>query len=266
MNFNKMTIKEVKNYIDSLEKIDDKLIESLNKDHRSGIKKLVDKILRDRKKSKDLVKKWKKQNKKIESLVDKGYHMIAGIDEAGRGPLAGPVVSSAVILDSKTPILGLTDSKKINLKKREKLFEVINDKAIAIGIGIVSNTIIDRVNIQQATFIAMRRAVLDLKIEPDYLLVDGNQVIPEIEIDQKAVIKGDLKINSVSAASIIAKVTRDQIMDELDKTYPQYKFISNKGYGTKEHINVIKEIGPSPCHRYSYKIVAENKKGVKDEY
>lgn len=259
-----MTIKEINEYIkdqfSDIDNIGKNLIEKLNNDSRKGVKKIAKKINKKKTKRQKMIKKWHQQNKDIDDLQNKGYKFIAGVDEAGRGPLAGPVVSSAVILDINDPILGLTDSKKLSEQRREELFDIILKKAKSVGIGIVSNTIIDRVNIHQATFLAMKRAVNDLKKEPEYILVDGSYIIPEINIKQKAIVSGDLKVNSISAASIIAKVTRDRIMDELHNSYPKYNFLSNKGYGTKEHIEAIKSKGPCPFHRFSYKIVDKNKK------
>lgn len=257
-----MTIKEVKKFInefENIEKIDDDIIEGLNGDSRKGVNKLAVKINKRKANKQKKINKWHLQNDYLYNLKKEGYQLVAGVDEAGRGPLAGPVVSSAVILNSKDPILGLTDSKKLSLKERERLFDLILEKAVAVGLGIVSNTIIDRLNIHQATFLAMRRAVTDLEKQPEYLLIDGGYTIPDLNINQKAIVKGDLKVNSISAASIIAKVTRDRIMDELHNSYPQYNFLSNKGYGTREHIEMIKDCGPCPYHRFSYQIVNENR-------
>ncbi|MBS3810738.1 MAG: ribonuclease HII [Halanaerobiales bacterium] len=261
MNFEKMTISEINNFVEGfseIEKIENDIIKKLSTDYRKGVKKIAQKIKRAKKKKEIQKENWHKQNGIIYQLQKKGFQMIAGIDEAGRGPLAGPVVSSAVVLDLNKPILGLTDSKKLSSKARERLFKTIFDKA-RVGIGIVSNTIIDRLNIHQATFLAMRRAVEDLQISPEFLLIDGSYTIPDIDYKQRAIVGGDLKVNAISAASIIAKVTRDCIMDELHSSYPSYNFLSNKGYGTQEHIEAIKDIGPCPLHRFSYKIVKENK-------
>ncbi|MFO7814289.1 MAG: ribonuclease HII [Halanaerobiales bacterium] len=261
MDFNKMTIQEIKSYINTfedIERIDNSIVKKLASDSRKGVQDISARIKRKKAKRKEKIQQWHNQNIHINKLEKKGYESIAGIDEAGRGPLAGPVVSSAVILDKQAPILGLTDSKKISLAERERLFEIILDQAVGVGIGIVSNTIIDRLNIYQATFLAMKRAVEDLKPAPEFLLIDGNQTIPDLNVEQKAIVSGDLKVNSISAASIIAKVTRDRIMDELHQSYPSYNFISNKGYGTKEHIDVIEDIGPCPYHRFSYKVVQKN--------
>lgn len=184
---------------------------------------------------------------------------IAGVDEAGRGPLAGPVVAAAVILPKDCEILYLNDSKKLSDKKRRLLFEEIKEKAISYGIGIVSEKIIDEINILQATYLAMQKAIRELKIKPDILLNDA-VIIPGIETEQVKIIKGDAKSVSIAAASILAKVTRDDGMIELAKTYPDYGFEKHKGYGTKAHYAALDEFGVSPVHRLSYlKKYFENK-------
>ena len=176
---------------------------------------------------------------------------ICGIDEVGRGPLAGPVVAGAVILKPDTEILYLNDSKKLSEKKREALYDEIMEKAAATGIGIVSAARIDEINILQATYEAMRQAIGKLKHKPQLLLNDA-VTIPGVSIKQVPIIKGDAKSISIAAASIIAKVTRDRMMVEYDRTYPQYGFASNKGYGAKAHIEAIKKFGPTPIHRRSF--------------
>lgn len=184
----------------------------------------------------------------------KGFRSLVGIDEAGRGPLAGPVVAAAVILNPKNKITNLNDSKLLNEDKREKLYEEIMAKADVVSFAIVGEKIIDEVNILKATFIAMKTAVNNIKIEIDFILVDGDKEIPNIKIPQKAIISGDKLCSSISAASIIAKVERDRIMKELDKKYPQYGFFKNKGYGTEEHLQALYKHGPSPYHRKSFNL------------
>ena len=176
---------------------------------------------------------------------------VAGIDEAGRGPLAGPVVAAAVILPKDIFLPFLNDSKKVTEKRRDVLFDEIKQNAIAYGIGIVSNTLIDDINILQATYEAMREAVNALEKTPDVLLVDAVH-IPDINIKQVGIVKGDAKSVNIAAASILAKVTRDRLMAEYDKIYPEYGFASNKGYGTATHIAALKEIGPCAIHRKSF--------------
>lgn len=180
-----------------------------------------------------------------------GYGYICGIDEAGRGPLAGPVVAGAVILRPDTEILYLNDSKKLSEKRREALYDEILEKAVATGVGIVSSARIDEINILQATYEAMRMAVSRLEVCPKLLLNDA-VTIPEIAIPQVPIIKGDAKSVSIAAASIIAKVTRDRLMAEYDKVIPGYDFAGHKGYGTKKHIAALKELGPSPIHRATF--------------
>lgn len=178
---------------------------------------------------------------------------IAGVDEVGRGPLVGDVVTAAVILDPSNPILGLTDSKKLSEKKRALLFDEIKEKALAWSIGRCSPQEIDELNILQATMVAMQRAVAGLNIQPDHVLIDGNRV-PELPMAGTAVVKGDLLVAEISAASILAKVTRDREMDELDAQYPQYGFAKHKGYPTKAHLEALEQHGVLPVYyRQSFK-------------
>ncbi len=183
---------------------------------------------------------------------DKGLLTVAGIDEAGRGPLAGPVVAAAVILPKDIIIPSLNDSKQLSATKRDELFEIIKEKAVAFFVSDVDNDIIDTVNILQAVFIAMANAVLNMKIKPDICLVDGNYKIPQLKLPQEAIIDGDAKSASIAAASILAKVTRDRIMDEYALEYPGYGFEKHKGYGTKAHLEALKKLGPCPIHRQSF--------------
>lgn len=180
-----------------------------------------------------------------------GYGYVCGIDEVGRGPLAGPVVAGAVILPKDCRILYINDSKKLSAKKREELFDEIQKQAVAIGIGLVSHDRIDEINILQATYEAMRMAIANLKVKPGVLLNDA-VTIPGVDIPQVPIIKGDAKSISIGAASIMAKVYRDRMMIEYDKMYPGYGFASNKGYGSKEHMEALQKIGPSPIHRQSF--------------
>ncbi len=207
--------------------------------------------------------KLKKQQERLEKEIArtkamsvfeeeyKDYQYICGIDEVGRGPLAGPVVAGAVILPKDDMILYLNDSKKLSEKKREMLYDEIMDRAVATGIGMASPARIDEINILQATYEAMRMAIDNLKVRPDILLNDA-VTIPQVDILQVPIIKGDAKSISIAAASIIAKVTRDRLMVEYDKVLPGYDFASNKGYGTKAHIAGLKELGPTPIHRRSF--------------
>ena len=189
----------------------------------------------------------------IEQLhIDEGFALVAGIDEAGRGPLAGPVVAAAVILSPDNMIIGLNDSKKLSHGKRESLFKDISAKAANIGIGIVDCRMIDSINILNATLMAMKQAVQNLGVLPDILLIDGNKTIAGMKIKQKAIVKGDSISFSIAAASIVAKVTRDRIMLRMHKKYPQFGFDRHKGYGTKAHMEALKAYGALPIHRFSF--------------
>ena len=185
-----------------------------------------------------------------------GFKNIAGIDEAGRGPLAGPVVAAAVIFPSKVNIPGLNDSKKLSVNKREELFPKIQEISVAFGLAVVDQKVIDKINILQAARLAMKQAVETLKITPGLLLIDGNQKI-DLTLNQWAIVKGDSRSLSIAAASVLAKVTRDRIMDGYHKLYPQYEFNRHKGYGTRLHRNLIQEHGPCPIHRSTFKGVSE---------
>lgn len=191
-------------------------------------------------------------------LYDKGYKLICGIDEVGRGPLLGPVVTSAVILPVGYYNPEIKDSKKLSEKKREKLFDIITKDAVSIGIGIVDEKKIDEINIYEATKVAMKMAIDNLSIKPDYVLIDAMKL--DIDIPSNSIIKGDAKSESIAAASVIAKVTRDRMIDEIDKEYPMYDLKNNKGYGTKKHLEALKEYGPCKYHRYSYSPVSDSLK------
>ena len=180
-----------------------------------------------------------------------GKGLIAGIDEVGRGPLFGPVAAAAVILDPETEILYLNDSKKLSESRREALYDEIMEKAVAVGLAMVSAERIDEINILQATYEAMRAAVSKLSPQPDFLLVDA-VTIPRLSIPQCPIIKGDAKSRSIAAASIIAKVSRDRLLQQYDALYPGYGLAKNKGYGTAEHIKALKKLGPTPLHRRSF--------------
>lgn len=182
---------------------------------------------------------------------EKGYKYICGVDEAGRGPLAGPVCAAAVILPDNTIIEGVNDSKKLSEKKREALFDVIIEKAEAYSIAFATVAEIEEYNILNATMLAMKRAVEGLEIKADYAMIDGNKM-PSLDIDGETIVKGDAKSMSVACASILAKVTRDRLLYEYAKEYPQYLFEKHKGYGTKAHIEAILEYGPCPYHRPSF--------------
>ncbi|HOH72287.1 MAG TPA: ribonuclease HII [Syntrophales bacterium] len=188
-----------------------------------------------------------------ERARQRGFRLIAGIDEAGRGPLAGPVVAAAVVLPDRYSHPDINDSKKLTSRSRELLFEVIRTDALAVGIGVVDSRVIDELNILRATLLAMREAVADLQVVPDCLLVDGNQSVP-LEIPQETIVKGDGRSVSIAAASIVAKVSRDRIMEIYHRQFPYYNFFKNKGYGTAEHRRAIREHGFCKIHRRSFHI------------
>ncbi len=226
-----------------------KFIDEYVSDDRTGVVALVDK-------AKKSIEKLEKEKKRIEAMKEYEYtydacSYICGIDEVGRGPLAGPVVAGAVILPKDCDILYLNDSKKLSEKKREELYDIIMEKDIATGIGMASPKRIDEINILQATYEAMREAIKNLGVVPDILLNDA-VTIPQVDIMQVPIIKGDAKSISIAAASIIAKVTRDRLMVEYDKIMPEYGFADNKGYGTQVHIEALKKYGPTPIHRESF--------------
>lgn len=218
-------------------------------DERSGVQKIV--LTAEKRLEKYFAELERTENiKKYEKLYD-NYLYICGVDEVGRGPLAGPVVAGAVILPKDCDILYINDSKKLSASKREELYEEIMEKAVAVGLGFIGPERIDEINILQATYEAMRQAIGKLEPQPDLLLNDA-VTIPDVDMEQVPIIKGDAKSISIGAASIIAKVTRDRLMEEYDHIYPQYGFASNKGYGSAEHIAAIKEYGPTPIHRKSF--------------
>ena len=224
-------------------------VNTYEQDERSGVISLVQKA---RKKMEAYEKELDRTEKmKVYEKEYASYAYICGIDEVGRGPLAGPVVAGAVILPKDCDILYLNDSKQLSEKKREELYEVIMEKAVATGLGFVSPERIDEINILQATYEAMRQAISRLDPAPDILLNDA-VTIPQISIKQVPIIKGDAKSVSIAAASIIAKVTRDRLMVQYDSIFPEYGFASNKGYGAVSHIEALKKYGPTPIHRKSF--------------
>ena len=225
------------------------MIEIYREDLRQGVQKEIEKAYKK-------IEALEKEKARVEELWKyereyASYGYICGIDEVGRGPLAGPVVAGAVILPKDCDILYINDSKKLSEKKREELYEVIMEKALAVGLGYATPERIDEINILQATYEAMRQAISNLKISPDILLNDA-VTIPGIECKQIPIIKGDAKSISIGAASIIAKVTRDRLMVDYDSIYPEYGFASNKGYGASVHIEALKKYGPTPIHRKSF--------------
>lgn len=243
------SIKEIEAEFMASERSRSELYSIYERDERAGVKKLIQKY-----KKQD--EKLQKERERIEEMCSfekkyAEYEFICGIDEVGRGPLAGPVVACAVILPKDCRILYVNDSKQLSAKKREELYDEILEKAVAVGIGMASPDRIDEINILQATYEAMREAIGALSVAPDLLLNDA-VTIPQVSIKQVPIIKGDAKSISIAAASIVAKVTRDRLMEEYDKILPGYGFASNKGYGSAEHIATLKEFGATPIHRQTF--------------
>ncbi len=244
------SIKEIKQlFAQTSEDKLEQMIEVISNDERESVQKEIQK-------ARKRLEKYIAEKERIEKLkfYEKQYAIygnICGIDEVGRGPLAGPVVAGAVILPKDCKILYINDSKKLSEKKREELYEVIIENAIATGIGYATPERIDEINILQATYEAMRDAITKLKVMPDILLNDA-VTIPKVNIKQVPIIKGDAKSISIGAASIIAKVTRDRLMVQYDELFPEYGFTSNKGYGSAYHIEALKKYGPCPIHRRSF--------------
>lgn len=244
-----MNIKEIKDSLKSITHPNQLLPEWLN-DERSGVQKLLTAW------HKQYEKQQLKQQKHLEMLVfenqkwAEGYQYIAGLDEVGRGPLAGPVVCACVIMKKDSHLIDVNDSKKLSLTMRDTLYTAILEECVAYGIGIIDEKVIDEVNIYEATKLAMQQAVDNMAIKPDYLLIDAMTL--NNEIPQEKIIKGDAKSYSIACASIIAKVTRDRLMAEYDKTYAGYGFAENAGYGTKQHLEALETLGVTPIHRQSF--------------
>ena len=246
----KYTISQIKEILSSIHSMEDPIFQQLSLDMRKGVQTAL----------KSCQKRIEKEQKRAEHFIEMQYYerlayqeganFIAGVDEVGRGPLAGPVVAAAVILPKNIEDLGFDDSKKLSASKREEIYRLIQEKAIAIGIGIVDADIIDKVNIYQASRLAMQQAVSELKIQPDYLLIDAMKI--DVNTPQIGIIKGDAKSISIAAASIVAKQVRDQMMREFDELYPGYDFSNNAGYGTPKHLEGLKSKGICPIHRKTF--------------
>ena len=243
-------ISEIKKYIEQTEPGHyEELWNLFGQDTRAGVQKLLQQYV----KREEAYKQELERTEQLKQYEYKYEHLgyIAGIDEVGRGPLAGPVVACACILPPNSRILYLNDSKKLTAKKREELYDIIMDQAVAVGIGMRSPQRIDEINILQATYESMREAISNLKVQPSVLLNDA-VTIPQVTIAQVPIIKGDAKSVSIAAASIVAKVTRDRMMEEYDQVFPEYGFASNKGYGSAQHIEALKKYGATPIHRNSF--------------
>ena len=257
------TIKEIKELLATVKDLDNPLFLELEKDPRSGVQKEISK----RKKA---IQAELDEDLRLESMLSyekelykQGLTLIAGVDEVGRGPLAGPVVAAAVILPKNCKIKGLNDSKKISKKKHETIYQEVLKQAIAIGIGIKDNQVIDEVNIYEATKLAMLEAVGNLEVAPQHLLIDAMQL--DVQVPQTSIIKGDANSLSIAAASIVAKVTRDRMMTNYELTYPGYDFAHNVGYGTQHHLEGLKRKGITPIHRITFEPIKSMLEEVEDK-
>ena len=232
------------------EEVDPAYAAQLMADERSGVQKLITKYQNQQRKQRQMQEKYAEMSVFEQELYQKGLRFVAGLDEVGRGPLAGPVVAAAVVLPKNCGIIGLNDSKQLSAKKREELFIEIQNKAVAIGIGIADHEEIDRVNIYQASKNAMKRALADLSITPEHLLVDAMTL--DTDIPQTSLIKGDARSITIAAASIMAKVFRDNLMKDYHGVFPHYGFDQNAGYGTKTHLEGLAAHGICPIHRKTF--------------
>lgn len=248
----KLNIKEIDQLLStlSIEELKEQLV-TYETDTRTGVIKLIDKYNRKIQAYEKEQALWQLKCD-FDSIFHEDVYTIVGVDEVGRGPLAGPVVAAAVILPYNAQLVGLKDSKKLSEAKREMLYEQIQDVALGIGVGVVDADRIDEINILQATFEAMQKALAEIKIEVDKILVDGDKVIPGFEVRQEAIIGGDDKSASIAAASVIAKVTRDRMMKAYAHTYEQYDWENNKGYGSQKHYEAIRCYGITPLHRKTF--------------
>lgn len=246
----KRKMKEIEQLLQVTTELSEELLLEIKRDDRVGVQKAYAKWLAKKEKQSFLRAQFKEMNQYEDQLREMGINYIAGIDEVGRGPLAGPVVCAAVILPKDFELLGLTDSKKVSLKNREEFYTVITSEALAIGVAMVSASEIDAINIYEATKLGMKKAIEELTISPEHLLIDAMKL--SISIDQTSIIKGDSKSVSIAASSIVAKVTRDRYMEQLAKLYPQYGFEKHMGYGTSEHLAAIDQYGPCPEHRKTF--------------
>ena len=247
------TIKEIKEQLADIQQLDDPLLAELEQDSRSGVIRAIEKRKRE-------IQKRLDEDERLEGMLAyekecyvRGIELIAGVDEVGRGPLAGPVVAAAVILPKGSKIPGLNDSKKIPKSKHKEIYEAVLKEAIAIGIGVKDNQVIDQVNIYEATKLAMMEAIGQLAPQPQHLLIDAMKL--DLAISQTSIIKGDANSLSIAAASIVAKVTRDQMMEKFDREYPGYDFAQNAGYGTANHLAGLHKLGVTPIHRRSFEPV-----------
>ena len=244
------TIKEIKECLTTIDRLDHPLFEGLIADGRAGVQAAISKRKRELQKQVEEDLRLEKMLTYEKELYAQGIQLIAGVDEVGRGPLAGPVVAAAVILPENCKILGLNDSKKIPKSKHQAIYQAVLDQALSVGIGVKDNQVIDQVNIYEATKLAMLEAIQELDQQPQHLLIDAMKL--DVPISQTSIIKGDANSLSIAAASIVAKVTRDQMMAAYDQEYPGYDFGQNAGYGTTKHLEGLEKHGVTPIHRRSF--------------
>ena len=256
------TIKEIKELLATVKELDSPVFLELEKDTRSGVQKEISKRKKNIQAELDENLRLENMLTYEKALYKQGLTLIAGIDEVGRGPLAGPVVAAAVILPQGCKIKGLNDSKKIPKKKHLEVFQAVQDQALSIGIGIIDNQVIDQVNIYEATKLAMKEAISQLSLQPQHLLIDAMKL--DLPISQTSIIKGDANSLSIAAASIIAKVTRDELMKDYDSQFPGYDFSANAGYGTAKHLEGLTKLGVTPIHRTSFEPVKSLVSGEKE--
>ena len=244
------TIKEIKECLATIDRLDHPLFEELIADGRAGVQAAISKRKRELQKQVEEDQRLEKMLAYEKELYAQGIQLIAGVDEVGRGPLAGPVVAAAVILPENCKIPGLNDSKKIPKSKHQAIYQAVLDQALSVGIGVKDNQVIDQVNIYEATKLAMLEAIQELDQQPQHLLIDAMKL--DLPISQTSIIKGDANSLSIAAASIVAKVTRDQMMAAYDQEYPGYDFGQNAGYGTTKHLEGLEKYGVTPIHRRSF--------------
>ncbi|WP_139492897.1 ribonuclease HII [Brevibacillus dissolubilis] len=256
MDLTNLSITQIKAQLADLDDVSQEIIDALAADTRKGVQELAKQYTQRAAHKAELAAKWAMMNQHESALRQSGRQVIFGIDEVGRGPLAGPVVACAVALPEDFYLPGLNDSKKVSLAMREAFYDVIMRDALAVGIGMVSAERIDQINIRQATHEAMKLAVKDAGIEPDFCLIDA-ETLTDFSYQQLAIVKGDERSVSIAAASIVAKVTRDRLMTGLSSLYPAYQFDKNAGYGTPEHLEALRLYGVTPLHRKTFGGVKE---------
>ncbi|WP_100487665.1 ribonuclease HII [Sporolactobacillus pectinivorans] len=245
-----LSIAQIREKLEQAHSLSDGERNNLDQDSRIGVRHLLESWDKKQARYQGMIRKFREMNRFEDEWHLKGARQLAGIDEAGRGPLAGPVVAASVILEPDSVIPGINDSKQLSAVKRDYYFDRINESAVAFGIGVVSAAEIDAINIYEAAKKAMMLAVAQMAVKPDHLLIDAMKL--PIQITQTSLIKGDARSNSIAAASILAKVTRDRLMNKLDQIYPGYGFADNKGYGTRTHLLAIRRLGPCPEHRMTF--------------